>query len=46
VDDDLFTFIKAGQWPALTIEPSVVVAKALGEEDASLYKKALINASI
>jgi hypothetical protein len=45
-NDGVFTFIKAGQWPALTIEPSPVVAKALGAEDTSLYKKALINASI
>lgn len=45
-NDGVFTFIKAGQWPALTIEPSLVVTKALGEDDTSLYKKALINASI
>jgi hypothetical protein len=40
------TFIKVGQWPALTIEPPVILAKALGKEDTRLYKKALINASI
>jgi hypothetical protein len=46
INDGVFTFIKAGQWPPLTIEPSVVVARALGEDDVNLYKKALINASI
>jgi hypothetical protein len=39
------TFTKVGQWPPLTIEPSVVLSDALGKEDAALYKKALINAS-
>jgi hypothetical protein len=40
------TFIKAGQWPPLTIEPPRTLAKALGAADTKLYKKALINASI
>jgi len=38
-------FLKVGQYPALAIEPSPELAKALGEEDAGLYKKALINAN-
>jgi hypothetical protein len=46
VSDGVFTFIKVGQWPALTIEPPVVLANALGPADTKLYKKALINASI
>jgi hypothetical protein len=36
-------FIKVGQYPPLSIEPSPQLTKALGEEDAALYKKALIN---
>jgi hypothetical protein len=36
-------FIKVGQWPPLTIEPSPELAKALGAEDAQLYKKGLID---
>jgi hypothetical protein len=44
--DAVTTFIKVGQWPPLTIEPPKVLAKALGSDDAKLYKKALINASI
>ena len=38
-------FLKVGQYPALAIEPSSELAKALGNEDAELYKKALINAN-
>ena len=38
-------FIKIGQYPALAIEPAPELAKALGREDAELYKKALINAN-
>jgi hypothetical protein len=38
-------FLKVGQYPALAIEPSPELAKALGQEDAELYKKALINAN-
>lgn len=36
-------FVKVGQWPPLTIEPSPELAKALGPEDAKLYKKGLID---
>jgi hypothetical protein len=36
-------FIKVGQWPPLTIEPSPELVKALGPEDAGLYKKGLID---
>jgi hypothetical protein len=36
-------FIKVGQWPPLTIEPSPELAKALGPEDTQLYKKGLID---
>ncbi len=36
-------FIKVGQWPPLMIEPSPELAKALGPEDAELYKKGLID---
>jgi len=36
-------FVKVGQWPPLTIEPSPELAKALGREDAELYKKGLID---
>jgi hypothetical protein len=43
---DMGTFIKAGQWPPLTIEPDVELAKALGKADTKLYRKALISASI
>ena len=37
------TFIKAGQWPPLTIQPTPELAKALGPENAELYKKGLID---
>jgi hypothetical protein len=36
-------FMKVGQYPPLAIEPSTELAKALGSEDAQLYKKGLIN---
>ncbi len=36
-------FVKVGQWPALSIEPSPELAKALGPEDAKLYKRGLID---
>jgi hypothetical protein len=36
-------FIKVGQWPPLSIEPSPELAKALGGEDLKLYKKGLID---
>jgi hypothetical protein len=36
-------FVKVGQWPPLTIEPSPELAKALGSEDTELYKKGLIG---
>lgn len=36
-------FIKVGQYPVLSIEPSPELQKALGSEDSSLYKKSLIN---
>jgi hypothetical protein len=39
-------FTKVGQWPPLSIELSRDLAKSLGKEDAKLYKKALISASI
>jgi hypothetical protein len=38
-------FLKVGQYPAPSIEPSPELSKALGAEDAELYKKALINAN-
>jgi hypothetical protein len=40
---DTNSFVKVGQWPALSIEPSPEMAKALGPEDAELYKKGLIG---
>jgi hypothetical protein len=40
---DFNVFVKVGQWPPLTIEPSPDLAKALGPEDAELYKKGLID---
>jgi hypothetical protein len=40
---DSNVFIKVGQWPPLTIEPSPEMTKALGPEDAGLYKKGLID---
>jgi hypothetical protein len=43
---DAGVIIKVGQWPPLSIEPPSDLAKILGKEDANLYKKALINASI
>ena len=36
-------FIKVGQYPPLTIEPSPELAKALGVENSELYKKGLID---
>jgi hypothetical protein len=36
-------FVKVGQFPALSIEPSPELAKALAPDDAGLYKKGLIN---
>jgi hypothetical protein len=36
-------FIKVGQWPPLTIEPSPELGKALGPDNAELYKKGLID---
>jgi hypothetical protein len=36
-------FIKVGQWPALSIEPSPEMTIALGAEDTELYKKGLIG---
>lgn len=38
-------FVKIGQYPPLSINPSPELAKALGKEDAELYKKALITAN-
>lgn len=38
-------FIKVGQYPPLAIEPPPQLAKALGQDDAELYKKALIDAN-
>jgi len=38
-------FIKVGQWPPLSIAVLPELTKALGREDADLYKKALINAN-
>src|ERR1700733_2849179 len=35
-------FMKIGQYPALSIEPSSELAKALGPDDTELYKKGLI----
>jgi hypothetical protein len=40
---DWNVFIKVGQWPALSIEPSPELTKALGPEDAKLCKKGLID---
>jgi hypothetical protein len=40
---DFNIFVKVGQWPPLAIEPSPELAKALGPEDAELYKKGLIE---
>jgi hypothetical protein len=39
------SFIKIGQWPPPAIDIGKELAKALGPEDAQLYKKALINAN-
>src|SRR5215469_9132828 len=36
-------FIKVGQYPPLTIEPSSEMEKVLGAEDSELYKKGLIE---
>lgn len=41
--DGFNIFIKVGQFPALSIEPSPELAKALGAEDVHLYKKGLID---
>lgn len=41
--DNSNIFVKVGQWPPLTIEPSPELAKALGPEDTKLYKKGLID---
>jgi hypothetical protein len=38
-------FLKVGQYPPLAVEPSPKLAKALGNEDTELYKKALIDAN-
>jgi hypothetical protein len=40
---DCNLFIKVGQWPPLSVEPSPELAKALGSEDTALYKKGLIE---
>lgn len=40
-DDNIF--IKVGQYPPLSIEPSPEMEKALGPEDSELYKKGLIE---
>jgi hypothetical protein len=45
-DEDGGVFTKVGQWPPLSVEPSKQLARALGKENAGLYKKALINAAI
>lgn len=42
---DFNVFVKVGQWPALTIEPSPSLARVLSPEDSALYKKALTNAN-
>jgi len=36
-------FMKVGQYPALSIEPSPEMEKVLGAEDSELYKKGLIE---
>ena len=36
-------FVKVGQYPPLSIEPSPEMAEALGPEDSALYKKGLIE---
>ncbi len=36
-------FVKAGQWPPLSIEASPELAKALGEENAKLFRKGLFD---
>ena len=36
-------FMKVGQYPPLSIDPSPLLAKALGAEDNALYRKALTN---
>jgi hypothetical protein len=41
--DECNIFIKVGQYPALSIEPSPELGKALGPEDSKLFKKGLIN---
>jgi len=40
---DFNIFIKVGQWPPLSIEPSPELARALGPENSELYKKGLID---
>ena len=44
-DEKIGLFLKVGQYPPLAIEPTPELSKALGKEDAELYKKALINAN-
>jgi hypothetical protein len=40
---DVNLFIKVGQWPPSSIDPSPELEKALGPEDSELYKKGLVN---
>ena len=40
---DFNIFLKVGQYPALSIEPSPEIEKAFSKEDADLYKKGLIE---
>lgn len=42
-NENINLFVKVGQWPPLSIEPSPELAKALGPEDLKLYKKGLID---
>jgi len=44
-DDSGGVFIKVSQWPPLSIHPPSELADALGDEDRTLYSKALINAN-
>jgi hypothetical protein len=41
--EDHNIFMKVGQYPPLSIEPSPEMEKALGPEDSELYKKGLIE---
>lgn len=43
--DKTASFMKTGQFPPLSIEPPKELAKALGDSDNNLYRKALINGS-